>query len=80
MDIFMYLLVLFVCAIIKQDLDGRMFQNIEELRVEIREDYRRILKNQKLHIDVHQLIETDFFLPHLCLIQGHPNHILNTNQ
>ena len=47
----------------QQDQDGKKFQNIEESRAGIGVADRRISEIQTIHNDVHQLLETDFFIP-----------------
>ena len=51
-----------VWVIMQQDPDEQKFQNIEESRGGIGAAYRRTSKIQTIHNDVHQLLETDFFL------------------
>ena len=51
-----------VWVIMQQDQDGQKFQNIEESRAGIAVEYRRISEIQTIHNDVHQLLETDFFV------------------
>ena len=43
--------------------DEQKFQNIEESRAGIGVGYRRISKNQTIHNDGYQLLETDFLVP-----------------
>ena len=50
----------------KKNQYGQKFQNIEESRAGITAAYRPISEIQTIHNDVHQLLETEFFLfPHL---------------
>ena len=57
----------YVWVIMQQDQDEQKLKDIEESRAGNGAAFRRISKIQTIHNDVHQLLETDFFVPSLEL-------------
>ena len=69
-----------VWVIMQQDQDGQKFQNIGESRDKIGVDYRRTSKIQRIHDDVHQLLEADIFGSQTWVrCRANPNDLLNND-